>query len=70
MFNISLPTKQQLIKVLWAIGYSFISTFIATVMLAGGIQDTMEATIALILSGAVAGINAGLYTLKITLFDK
>ena len=70
MFNVSLPTKNQLIKVLWAIGYSFLSTFIGVLVLAGGIQNTFEATVAVALSGAVAGINAALYTLKITLFDK
>jgi hypothetical protein len=70
MFNVSLPGKKQILNVLGAMIYSFLSTFIGVVVLAGGIQNNMEATIAIALSGAVAGINAALYTLKITLFDE
>lgn len=70
MFNISLPTKEQWNKVLTAIAFSFTSTFLGTVTLAGGLQSSNEATIALVLSAGVAGINAALYTLYITFFQK
>ena len=68
--NISLPTKAQWIKVLTAFGYAFVSAFLAVFTAAGGLKDTSEANVALILAALTAGINAGLYTLYITFFKK
>lgn len=70
VFNVSAPTKEQWKKVLTAVIFSFLSTFLAVVTTAGGIQSTWEATIALALSAATAATNAALYTLYITLFKK
>lgn len=68
--NVSLPSKEQWKKVLTAVLFSFLSTFLAVVTTAGGIQNTWEATVALSLSAAVSATNAALYTLYITLFKK
>lgn len=68
--NVSLPSKEQWKKVLTAVLFSFLSTFLAIVTTAGGIQNTWEATVALSLSAAVSATNAALYTLYITLFKK
>lgn len=70
VFNVSTPTKEQWKKVLTAVAFSFVSTFLAILTTAGGIQSTWEATIALSLSAAVSATNAALYTLYITLFKK
>ena len=70
MSNISLPTTHQWQKVLKAIVFSFLSTLLAAVIAAGGIQSTWEATFALASAGAVSGANAALYTLYITLFEE
>lgn len=70
LFNISTPTKAQYKKVGTAVIFSFLSTFLAILTTAGGLQDTSEATIALVLSAGVAGFNAALYTLYITFFKK
>jgi cation transport ATPase len=68
--NVSLPSKEQWKKILTAVLFSFLSTFLAVVTTAGGIQNTWEATVALSLSAAVSAFNAALYTLYITLFKK
>ena len=68
--NVSLPSKEQWKKVLTAVLFSFLSTFLAVVTTAGGIQNTWEATVALSLSAAVSATHAALYTLYITLFKK
>lgn len=68
--NVSLPSKEQWKKILTAVLFSFLSTFLAVVTTAGGIQNTWEATVALSLSAAVSATNAALYTLYITLFKK
>lgn len=70
MFNIGLPTQEQWYKVAKVFMYAFVSSFIGTVSLAGGIQNNAEANLALALSGIIAGINAGIVALKITFFDK
>lgn len=70
MFNISLPGKKQILNILWAIFYSFTSTFLSVFTLAGGLQDSKEATVALALSALVSGVNAAIYTVKVTLFDE
>lgn len=70
MLNIGLPTKAQWIKVVTALGYSFVSSFLAVFTLAGGLQDSSDANVALILAGVTSGINASLYTLYITFFKK
>lgn len=72
MFNVSLPSNEQWKKVLTAIGFSFVSTFIATLVAQGGFQVGIgwEGVISLLSGAFVASINAVLYTLKITLFDK
>ena len=70
LFNISVPTGEQWKKVATAILFSFASTFLAIVTTAGGIQGTYEATVTLVLSALVAGVNAALYTLYITFFKK
>jgi hypothetical protein len=56
-------TKAQWQKVATVVPFAFFSTFIAIFVAAGGIQDTLEATIALAMSSGVAGINAALYAL-------
>ena len=68
--NVSLPSKEQWKKVLTAVLFSFLSTFLAIVTTAGGIQNTWEATVALSLSAAVSATNAALYTLYVVLFKK
>ena len=68
--NIGLPNRQQWIKVITAFGYAFVSSFLAVFIAAGGLKDNSEANIALILAGSTAGINAGLYALYITFFQK
>lgn len=70
MTNIGLPTKEQWKKVLTAIIFSFLSTFLGTFTAAGGIQSDWEATITLALSAVVAAINATLYALYITFFKR
>ena len=54
-------SKDQWKKVLTALVFSFISTFLGTFMSAGGIQSTQEATITLVLSSLVSAINGTLY---------
>ena len=68
LFNVSAPTIAQWKKVLKATLFAFGSTFLATLLTAGGLHDSVEATIALVLSAAVAATNAALYALYITLF--
>jgi hypothetical protein len=70
MDNLSLPTSAQWKKVLTAAIFSFLSTFLAVLTTAGGIQCSWEATITLLLSAAVSGINASLYALYITFFKE
>lgn len=70
MFNISLPSNKQWLKVLTAFGYAFISAFLAVLTAAGGFKTESEANVALILAALTAGINAGLYALYITFFKK
>lgn len=57
-------SKDQWKSVLRAALYSFVSTFLAVVVAAGGIQSTYEANVALAGAGLVAGINAVLYGLS------
>lgn len=58
-------TSNQWKKVAKAIGFAFVSTFLAVLVTAGGIQDSWEATVALLLSASVAGVNAALYALSL-----
>lgn len=67
--NFSLPTYEQWIKVLKAYGYAFTSTALAVFVAGGGIQSNYQATVTLLASSLVAGINAGLYALQITFFE-
>ena len=70
MLNISLPGKKQWINILLAILYSFTGAFLWTLYSAGGIQSTWEANIVLIQSAGTAAINAALYFIVITFFQK
>lgn len=44
--------------------FSFVSTFLAVVLAAGGIQSTYEANVALAGSALVAGINSVLFAVS------
>ena len=70
VFNISAPTTEQWKKVATALAFSFVSTFLASFIAMGGIQDTLQATLALAASAVVGAINAALYALYITVFKK
>ena len=61
--NISPLTKEQWKKVGTVVPFAFFSTFLSVFVAAGGVQDTTEATIALMLSSLVAAVNATLYAL-------
>lgn len=54
-------TKHQIQKLLSAIAFAFVSTFLGVVVTAGGISTSWEANIALLTSATVASINAALY---------
>ena len=54
-------SKNQLGKVARAMGFSFAAAFFSTIWLAGGIQSTYEANIALLWSACTSGVNAILY---------
>ena len=54
-------SKDQWSKVLTALGFSFVSTFVSVFMAGGGIQSTSEATFALATSALVSAVNATLY---------
>ncbi len=56
--SISPVTKEQWVKVAKALAYSFVSTFVVTVLA----SDSF--TKATVLAGAVAGFNAVLVTVK------
>ena len=58
---ISPLTRNQWEKVLTALLFSFVSTFLAVFLAGGGIQTTYEATFALLGASFVAAINAVLY---------
>lgn len=62
--TVSPLTTHQWKKVARALGFSFLSAFLAVVIAAGGIQSTYEANVALVGGGLVAGINAVLYGLS------
>lgn len=68
--NLGLPTSEQWLKIAKVFIYAFASSFIGVLTLAGGFSDEKEANIALIVSGTIAGINAGLVAIKTTFFDK
>lgn len=54
-------TSDQWKSVARAALFSFVSTFLAVILAAGGIQSTYEANVALAGSALVAGINAVLF---------
>lgn len=66
--NISLPSKAQWKKILTAVIFSFLAGLLGTFMVAGGIQDSWEATWTLLLSSAVSASNGTLYALWVTFF--
>lgn len=68
LFNVGIPTKEQWKKVGTAAAFSFLGGFLAAFTAAGGIQDTYEATVALLLSSLTSAFNATLYAFYITLF--
>lgn len=70
MNNIGLPNKEQWKKVLTAAIFSFVSTLLGTFTAAGGIQDSTEATLTLVLSCIVSALNATLYMIWITFFKE
>lgn len=70
VFNVSLPTKSQWINVAKAAAFSFVSTFLATFMAAGGLQTSWAATFSLAAGAAVSAINATLYFLYVTFFKQ
>lgn len=57
-------SKDQWKSVARAMLFSFVSTFLAVVVAAGGIQSTYEANIALVGSALVSGINAVLFAVS------
>jgi hypothetical protein len=59
--TISPVTKEQWIKVGKALGYAFVSTFIATLLANPSLDNLNERTV---VSAAVAGVNAVLVTIK------
>lgn len=59
--SISPLTQKQITKVLKALGYSFASTFIATLLLVPSLEAITERTV---MAAFVAGINAVLVTVK------
>lgn len=68
--NISLPNKEQWKNVLTAAIFSFVSTFLAAFTAAGGLQQDLNATLALAASALVSAVNATLYMLYITFFKE
>lgn len=56
-------TQNQWQKVATAAAFAFLSTFVTVFIDLGGIQSSWDATISLIASAAVSGMNAGLYAL-------
>ena len=71
MINFGLPTERQWGKVLKALIFSFLSSFIAALTAQGGFQVGLgwEGTLALIAGAFVAGINGVLYAAYITFFE-
>lgn len=59
--SISPVTKAQWVKVLKALGYSFVSTFVATLLIVPDLHSIDERTL---LAAMVAGVNAVLVTVK------
>ena len=59
--SISPVTKEQWIKVAKALGYSFVSTFVATLLIVPDLSSLDQRTL---LAAMVAGVNATLVTIK------
>lgn len=59
--SVSKLSNDQYKKVAKAMAFSFCAAFFSTIWLAGGIQNTYEANIALLYSAGTSGINAVLY---------
>lgn len=61
MLSISPITKQQWLKVVKAVGYAFVSTFVFTLLANPDLSEISQRTI---ISAGVAGVNAVLVTIK------
>lgn len=59
--SISPVTKEQWTKVLKALAYSFVSTFVATLLIVPDLHSIDQRTL---LASMVAGVNAVLVTIK------
>jgi len=59
--SISPITKQQWLKVVKAVGYAFVSTFVFTLLANPDLSEISQRTI---ISAGVAGVNAVLVTIK------
>lgn len=59
--TISAITKDQWVKVLKALGYAFVSTFVVTLLATPSLEYLDERTL---ISAAVAGVNAVLVGIK------
>lgn len=54
-------TKEQAVKVLKALGYAFVSTFVFTLLVNPSLQEINERTV---IAAGVAGVNAVLVAVK------
>lgn len=59
--SISPVTKEQWAKVAKAVGYSFVSTFVATLLIVPDLNSLDQRAL---LAAIVAGVNASLVTVK------
>lgn len=59
--SISPVTKEQWAKVAKAVGYSFVSTFVATLLIVPDLNSLDQRAL---LAAVVAGVNASLVTIK------
>ncbi len=59
--KLSQPTKDQWVKVLKALGYAFVSTFVATLLIVPDLSQIDQRTL---LAALVSGVNAVLVLSK------